>query len=151
MSEIKKIMAAIALSPYAQAILEYSAKMALDLDAQLFIVNIINVRDVEAISSIESMGYKVDTDDYIRGMKEERRAQLDEILEHITFPKEKMRTIFKVGNPFDSLMSVVTNEGIDLIIIGRKGPSALEHILLGSVAEKMVRHSTIPVLVYRKT
>ena len=62
--------------------------MAKDLDAQLFIANVINVRDVEAVSKIESMGYQVDADDYVKGIKEERMAMLEKMLGETGLSKE---------------------------------------------------------------
>ena len=73
MSNIKKIMTAIGFSPYAPAILQYATEMAVNLDAMLVIVNVINSRDVEAIGRIESMGYEVDATEYVKGIKEDRR------------------------------------------------------------------------------
>ena len=149
MSNIKKIMAAIGFSPYAQAILQYATNMATDLNAQLIVVNVINARDVEAVSRIESMGYKVDASDYVKGLKEERKNQLDALMKDITFPEDRLQILFEVGNPFDELMAIIKNEGIDLVIMGAKGRTDLQHVLLGSVADKMTRHSSVPVLIYR--
>ncbi|MCK4822825.1 universal stress protein [bacterium] len=149
MSEIKKIMVAIGFTEYSQAKFSYATKLAVNLNAQLIVANVINIRDVEAISKIESMGYKVDTKDYVKGVKEDRMADLDKIVEDSGFPKEKLKIVLKVGHPFDALMKVVKEEEIDLVVIGAKGRIGPEHILLGSVAEKMIRHSPIPVLTFR--
>ena len=149
MSEIKKIMVAIGFTEYSQAKFSYAAKLAVNLDAQLIVASVINIRDVEAICRVESMGYEVDAEHYVKGVKEERMAVLDKILEDSGFPKEKLKIVFKVGHPFDALMKVVKEEEIDLVIIGAKGRSGLEHVLLGSIAEKMVRHSPVPVLTFR--
>ena len=149
MSEIKKIMVAIGFTEYSQAKFSYAAKLAVNLDAQLIVASVINIRDVEAISKIESMGYEVDAEHYVKGVEEERMAILNKIVEDSGFPKEKLKIVFKVGHPFDALMKVVKEEEIDLVIIGAKGRSGLEHVLLGSIAEKMVRHSPVPVLTFR--
>jgi nucleotide-binding universal stress UspA family protein len=149
MSEIKKIMVAIAFTEYSQAKFGYAAELAVNLDAQLIVASVINIRDVEAISRVESMGYEVDTKDYVKGVEEERMEILDKIVEDSGFPKEKLKIVFKVGHPFDALMKVVKEEEIDLVIIGAKGRAGLEHVLLGSIAEKMVRHSSVPVLTFR--
>ncbi len=149
MSETKTIMLATAFSKYSQEKFSYAAQMAKDLDAQLIVVNVVNSRDIKAVSSIESMGYKVDTDKYIEGVKEERALLLDEMVKKSSFPKEKIKTIFKVGNPFDQLIKIIKEEGIDMVVIGVKGRTDLEHVFVGSVAEKMFRHSPVPVLIYR--
>jgi len=48
------------------------------------------------------------------------------------------------GDPSQELLKL--SQGLDLIILGSIGKSGLEKFLLGSVAEKIVRHSKIPVL-----
>ena len=149
MTDIKKIMVAIGFSKYTQSNLDYAAKLASDLNAHMVIANIINIRDIEAVASIESMGYKVDSDDYINGIKNERRIILGEMLKKSGVPDDKIEIIFKVGNPFKKLMDVIAKENIDLLVIGVKGRTDLEHVLLGSIAEKMMRHSPIPILSYR--
>ena len=150
MSDIHKILVAIAFSKDSPVIFEYAAKLATDLDAQLVVANIMNVRDVEAISSVESLGYSVSTDDYIKEVTKERRTQLDEMAAKIAFPKEKMQTIIKVGHPFDALLKIIEEESVDMVVMGTKGRTDLEYVMLGSVADKMLRHSPVPVVSFRK-
>jgi nucleotide-binding universal stress UspA family protein len=149
MSDIKKILAAIGFSSYSRAILQYAANMATDLDAQLIVVNVINARDVEAISRIETMGYELNASEYVKELKEERKNQLDSLMKDISFPQERLQSFFEVGNPFNKLMDITKREGVDLVIMGAKGRTDLQHVLIGSVADKMVHHSTIPVLIFR--
>jgi nucleotide-binding universal stress UspA family protein len=150
MSDINKILVAIAFSKDSSAIFEYAAKLASDLDAQLVVTNVINIRDIEAISSVESLGYSVSTDDYKKDVKKEREAQLGEMATKISFPKEKMQTIIKVGHPFEALLKIVKEESVDMVVMGTKGRTDLEYVMLGSVADKMLRHSPVPVVSFRK-
>ena len=58
--------------------------------------------------------------------------------------------IFKVGNPVRDLLDVGIAENVDMIIMGIKARTGLEHILIGSVAEKVFRRSPITVVSYRE-
>jgi nucleotide-binding universal stress UspA family protein len=51
------------------------------------------------------------------------------------------------GAPEEAVVAHATQVGADLLVIGSRGLGAIAHALLGSVAEKIVRHSTCPVLV----
>lgn len=51
------------------------------------------------------------------------------------------------GDPAEELLKLGRDKGFDLIVLGTIGKSGLTKFLLGSVAEKVVRHSHIPVLV----
>lgn len=149
MNDIKRIMTALGFSKYCPQIFAFAANLALALEAELTVANVINIRDVEAVNSIESMGYQVNRDDYLKGIQEERQAQLDALVAKNRYPQDKLKTIFRVGHPFDQLMKIVKDEDIDLVVMGAKGRSDLERVLIGSVAEKMIRHSPVPVVSFR--
>ncbi len=149
MKAIRTILVPIAFSRRTQALLDYAAGLALDLNADLLVANVINIRSMEAISRVESMGYQVDTEAYRRSLEDERSGLLEEMLAKNAFPRDRVRTIFKVGHPFDKLLQIVKEETVDLVVMGTRAHSELEHVLLGSVAEKMFRHSPVPVLSYR--
>lgn len=51
-----------------------------------------------------------------------------------------------VGSPFHEIVRYAAEQDIDLIVIGTHGRGALGHMLLGSVAEKVVRKAPCPVL-----
>ncbi len=50
------------------------------------------------------------------------------------------------GDPGEELLKLCREKGFDLIVLGSIGKSGLEKFLLGSVAERVVRHANIPVL-----
>ena len=54
-----------------------------------------------------------------------------------------------VGSPFYEIVRYATEQQIDLIVIGTHGRGPLGHMLLGSVAEKVVRKAPCPVLTVR--
>lgn len=54
------------------------------------------------------------------------------------------------GAPFDEISTAARELGTDLIIISTHGYTGLQHILLGSTAERVVRHAPCPVLVVRE-
>jgi universal stress protein A len=51
-----------------------------------------------------------------------------------------------VGFPIEEIMKYANDHEIDLIVVGTHGHTGLAHLLMGSVAEKLVRLSTCPVL-----
>ncbi len=55
----------------------------------------------------------------------------------------------KVGHPAGEILKLAEMQSIDLIVMGTLGKSGIEKFLLGSVAEKVIRSSTIPVLTVR--
>jgi len=149
MDTIKKIMVAVGFTEYSEELLGYAAGIADSIVAEMIVVNIINSRDVEAVGAIAAMGYEVDSEHYVSGVKKERRRALEQMLKKISFPAERIHSVFRVGHPVEELLKIAVKENVDLIVMGIKGRSDLEHMLVGSVAEKVFRRSPIPILSYR--
>jgi len=53
------------------------------------------------------------------------------------------------GNPADAIVRIAQEKNADLIVMGTHGRTGLQHVLLGSVAEKVVRLAPCPVLTVR--
>ena len=54
------------------------------------------------------------------------------------------------GHPADAIVRVAAERGVDLIVMGTHGRTGLQHVLLGSVAEKVVRLASCPVMTVRR-
>lgn len=68
------------------------------------------------------------------------------------YPKslvDNLKLVIKVGNPSLEIVDYAKKNNIDLIVIASHGRTGLNRFLLGSVAEKVVRLSQCPVLVWR--
>jgi nucleotide-binding universal stress UspA family protein len=71
-----------------------------------------------------------------------------------TIAKEKLANVpHKVfvasGNAAPEILNLAAEQGIDLIVMGTHGRRGMQHLLLGSVAERVVRESPVPVLTIR--
>ena len=149
MSEIKKVMVALAFSPYSAEEFAYASNLAAALDAELLAANVINERDVSAVSHIAAMGYKLDSETYLKGLTKERQAKLEEMIAAAGYPKDRLSVVFKVGNPVDELLKIIIEENADLVIMGIKGRTDLEYLFVGSVAEKLFQRSPVPIISFR--
>lgn len=54
------------------------------------------------------------------------------------------------GNAAEQIIKTATDQSADLIVMGTLGTSGVKRFLIGSVTEKVIRHSTIPVLTVKK-
>ena len=149
MDNVKKIMVAMAFTSHSEGLFNCAAQLAQLLNAELIIASIINSRDISAVRMVSSMGYEVDAEHYVEGVRAERKEMLEQFMAKSSFDRKNMRTIFKVGNPIDEILKLIVKENIDMIVMGVKGHSDLEHVLVGSVAEKLFRRSPVPVISFR--
>jgi nucleotide-binding universal stress UspA family protein len=67
-----------------------------------------------------------------------------------TLGAREVATRYLTGTPWDQITTLTQDDHtIDLVVMGTHGRTGLAHALLGSVAEKVVRHARCPVLVVR--
>ncbi len=63
------------------------------------------------------------------------------------FKEYKVWTFIEEGKPFEVILKVAEEWQADWIVIGTHGRKGFSHLLMGSVAEKVIRHSTRPLFV----
>ena len=77
---------------------------------------------------------------------EEVRADVDDLVDTADLD---LRTETAIGQPARQIVEVAEAEGVDQIIVGSHGRSGVSRVLLGSVAETVVRRAPMPVTVVR--
>jgi nucleotide-binding universal stress UspA family protein len=92
---------------------------------------------------------RLDTGEVLTDMPEERQQQSLEALEKIAaeHPATPTNIICFIGDPKTDIIESAIRENPDFVVVGTHGRTGLSHLLLGSVAEYVVRHSPLPVLV----
>lgn len=151
MERIKKILAPVAMKPMGitQGLVSYAGNLAKALDARLMVLNIINSRDVDAVQRITSMGYNVDGEHYVADIRAEREGLLQDVIQKTGLADQKIQFRIEVGNPIDQILRIIVSEDVDMVVMGPKGGTDLEHVLVGSVASKLFRRSPVTVVCYR--
>ena len=72
---------------------------------------------------------------------------LAEIEDHLDLDGVDYETVEELGDPTTGLIGVSERRDADLVVIGRRGAGLAERVLMGSVADRLVHHSEVPVLV----
>ncbi|MBK9035559.1 MAG: universal stress protein [Myxococcales bacterium] len=76
-------------------------------------------------------------------------AFLDELSARLRAEGATVSAVATVGHAASEIAVTAAREGADLIVMGTHGRTGLAHVVLGSVTEKVVRHSKVPVLTIR--
>ena len=110
---------------------------------------IVLLRVIEAADGSTGAGIMA-AQEMLRDREEKVSKKLpDEIDKLVSDPDIEFRTETTVGKPAREVVRFAEDNDIDHIIIGSHGRSGLSRVLLGSVAEKIVRRAPIPVTVFR--
>jgi nucleotide-binding universal stress UspA family protein len=110
--------------------------------------------EIVLLHVIDPVGSGYDAESVVPGLSEEWYASHEETAEEL-FEKARERTgrefetATEVGRPSREIVEYAESEGIDHVVMGSHGRSGMARLLLGSVAETVVRRSPVPVTVVR--
>ena len=141
MINIKRILHPTDFSNYSKHALKLACVFAEQFDAELHLLHVINN------AAILSPGIDgVIPTDYYQKLTEYALHELDELpAAQSNFTGSVIRKTCD-GLPFVEIIRYANEYNIDLIIMGTHGRSGLMHIIIGSVAENVVRRAPCPVL-----
>ncbi|MCX9012519.1 MAG: universal stress protein [Candidatus Methanoperedens sp.] len=139
----RKILIATDGSDYTKSAIEYAVELAKNTEAKLYAIYVI---DTAAFASIPM-------DAAWESMYELLKQEGDEATAYVADKAQaeglEVERYTVEGHPAEEIRKFAEENSVDLIAMGTLGKSGLDRFLLGSVAEKVVRTSKIPVLVVR--
>jgi nucleotide-binding universal stress UspA family protein len=123
--------------------ISYGIEIAKISGATVYAVHVVDTLSV--VSDIWTAGKDLIHDMMIRDGKK----ILSETRKIIEDSGVEVKDVLLNGHPGEEIIRFTENNNIDLIVMGTLGATGLEKFLMGSVAEKVVRHSKVPVMVVR--
>jgi len=139
---VKKILAPIDFSEYSMEALRGAMELAKDLDSELHIVHVV----APHFALIDKMREQARE----TLMVEEAEEELARIRKDDCGNSARVVTQVMVGPPIPKLVEYAKEQQIDLILLATHGRTGIEHLMIGSVAEKLVRAAPCSVLVFRR-
>jgi len=115
-------------------------------DAEITVLNVIDPIDVGYSSTVGMPGY---SEEWYEESKENAEQLFDDAQETADEHGVTLVTETELGRPSQVIVKYADENDVDQIIMGSHGRSGVSRILLGSVAETVVRRSPIPVTVVR--
>ena len=144
MSRPQNILVPTDFSEMSDEALAYAQVLAKPFGATIHALHVVPDPHAEAWS-IEATGMN------LGGLLDTWQADAARRLDELTFGDLPHTCTTKVGQAYKEIISYTEGHDIDLIVMGTHGRGAIEHMLLGSVTEKVVRSSPCPVVTVRKS
>jgi nucleotide-binding universal stress UspA family protein len=149
MVKFENILVPTDFSEFSKYALDYAITLAKTFEAKITLIHITNENELVALQQVSAYFEPGKLEELMKQRESEDRKQLDGFIPPELKKGIKVETIHKVGIPFVEIIRTAKEKGVDLIVMATHGRSGLSHILFGSVAEKVVRKSTCPVLSIR--
>jgi universal stress protein A len=141
--ELRKILVPLDFSPMSEKAFRYAIRFAEQFGSAILLLHVI-----QPVVYPADFGYPptlVDAlDDTMQQAVQERLSAV------ASRAPLQIATLIRLGQPYHEITIAAKELNIDLIIITTHGHTGLKHALLGSTAERVVRHAPCPVLTLRE-
>jgi nucleotide-binding universal stress UspA family protein len=149
---LKKVLIALDYDPTAQIVAEAGFSLAKALKAEVILINVIS--DPAYYSSAKPftvMGFagQIETDmlpvKSVMKLKKVSQQYLDKSKHHLG--DITIQTIVAEGDPAESILLTVKKKRADIIVLGTHSRNRLGSLVMGSVTEKVMRQTSVPVFI----
>ena len=139
--QLRRILCPIDFSEPALLALSYAEALAESFGAELHILHVLEMvypSGPGEVLGAAPLATTLDTTSCQRA--------LNELVERRPAGRLRARTQVVIGRPFADIVRVAGEDAVDLVVMGTHGRGWFSHLLIGSVAEKVVRTAPCPVL-----
>lgn len=140
MGPIRRIVVATDFSDCSRAAVELARELAQSLHVPLDILH------VWEITPLLAVGLEYSAGELVTAIEEAAEKQLEETVARVKAKWPETEGQLRSGIGWEEIVRGAKEKGADLLVLGTHGRAGLNHLLMGSVAEKVVRTSPIPVL-----
>jgi nucleotide-binding universal stress UspA family protein len=143
MIPIKNILVPTDFSGPAEAALKYARTLALEFDSRVHVLHI--VPEPYAYP----WGTELSTFSLASVLAESEtgaRERVKALASNLDLPADRFVAHASVGRPVDQILDYIGESRVELVVMGTHGRGMVGHLLIGSVAERVVRRSPVPVL-----
>jgi nucleotide-binding universal stress UspA family protein len=148
---MKKILVPTDFSKEAQTAAEVASGIAKKANAELILLHVIEEGSKESVKITGEISYE-DLEDKLFTMKliERSKRLMEKFASDKMFSGIKVVQELRMGSPYHGMQSIISEQKVDLVVMGTAGKTDLSEMIIGSNTEKVVRHAHCPVLTIQK-
>lgn len=141
---IKRILVPTDFSAASRQALDYAVELGRQQKADIVILHAVEPINFAVTGGTYGVGFDANT--IYKELERSARAQLKRLADDLRKRRVRARTMHAVGTPHTVIVDGAKQLKADLIVMSTHGRSGLAHVFLGSVAERVVRSASCPVL-----
>ncbi len=149
MKPIKRILVATDFSDCSREAVDYALSFAERVGAEVDIVHVVERPVYFEVGVAHSLQLRHNVEQWLRELKQEAANRLEALVTEVRGRYPGVRSALRDGTPVDEILKAARDMAADVIVIGTHGRTGLPHVLLGSVAERVVRGAECAVLTVR--
>ncbi len=148
---MKKILIPVDFSKTSSTAFDVAFDIAKKDGADLIAMHVVEEITTESYR-ITGEWHKADWQDriYTFELLKKAKAQLEKLVTDPKYAAVKIIGELRVGNPYHGITTIITEKKVDLVVMGTRGHTKLEEMVIGTNTEKVVRLSRCPVLTVHK-
>ena len=147
---MKRILVPTDFSNQAGYALDAALNLASTIGAQVHLLHVVEGFVQGSFATQGGIPDNLSEEAFIRKLIEKGKKDLDELVSKRNLDNIHIKTDIQVGNPYHHIARDILDNEADLVIMGSKGASGYEELLLGSNTERVVRHSKCPVITVKE-
>ncbi len=149
---MKKILVPVDFSKTSITALEVAFDIAKKANADITLLHVVEDAGPQSykVSGDGQPDYDVEDKLFIYKLLEKSKKQLEKLVTDPRFDAVKITGELRLGNPFHGMNTIITEHKVDLVVMGTRGHTKLEEMVIGTNTERVVRHSRCPVLSVHK-
>ncbi len=144
---MKKILVPVDYSKTSAIAFDVAFDIAKKDGAELIAMNVVEEITQESYR-VTGEWHKADWEDRIftYELMKKSKVQLEKLVTDPKYSAVKITGELRVGNPYHGITTIITEKKVDLVVMGTRGFTKLDEMVIGTNTEKVVRHSRCPVL-----
>lgn len=143
--EIQRILLPTDFSSFSAAAARYACELAVRFDSELHVLHTLD----HHLTSTPAFGFGLDLPTFVSESKVAAEKKLAGFIDSVWSAGRTVVHFISEGSPQVEIVRYAREANIDLIVLSTHGRTGLSHVMLGSVAESVVRTSPCPVLTMR--
>jgi len=149
---MKKILVPTDFSKTSVTALEVATEIAKKSGAEITLLHVVEEATPSSYNITGEWQTNEDWSDKLFTLKllEKAKGQLEKLVLDPRFSAVKVNGELRLGNAYHGMRTIITENKVDLVVMGTSGKSKLEEMIIGSNTERVVRHSKCPVLSVHK-